>query len=107
MGFIAKKLREEMTEAEKLIWYHLKAKNFFGLKFRRQEPIGEYIVDFVCYSRKLIIEIDGGQHARETKIDDTKRDKWLKSQGFIVLRFWNNDVFRNLEGVFEGIRKYL
>ncbi len=76
---IAKKLRKEMTEAEKLVWYYLKAKNFFGLKFRRQEPIGKYIVDFVCYDKKLIIEIDGGQHAEVTRVKDKLRDGWLES----------------------------
>jgi len=62
-----------------------------GLKFRRQQPIGRYIVDFVCFEKKIIIEVDGGQHAVETK-KDTERDEWLRSQGFKVITFWNNEV---------------
>lgn len=101
----AKLLRKNMTEAEKVIWYFLQSKYLQGLKFRRQEPIGQYIVDFVCYSIKLIIEIDGGQHALDTKSQDEKRDRWLRLQGFRNLRFWNNEVLRNREGVLEEILK--
>ena len=75
------------------------------MKFRRQEPIGNFIVDFVAFEKRLIIEIDGGQHADENEKDnDLQRDEWLKSQGFRVLRFWNNEVLQNLEGVLETIR---
>ena len=97
----AKTLRQNMTEAEKFLWYILKSKHFEGLKFRRQEPIGKYIVDFVCFSKKLIIEIDGGQHAEITKAKDKIRDEWLRGQGFRVLRFWNNDLLENRDGVVE------
>jgi photosystem II stability/assembly factor-like uncharacterized protein len=76
-----------------------------GLKFRRQEPIGQYIVDFVCYERRLVIEVDGGHHAT-SKNKDEVRDKWLKGQGFKVIRFWNNDVLKNPSGVLEEIIKY-
>ena len=69
-----------------------------GLKFRSQQPIGRYIVDFVCFEKKIIIEVDGGQHALETK-KDTERDKWLRSQGFKVIRFWNNKVLTDTQGV--------
>ena len=69
-----------------------------GLKFRRQQPIGRYIVDFVCFEKKIIIEVDGGQHAVETK-KDTERDEWLRSQGFKVITFWNNEVLTNTQGV--------
>lgn len=96
-----------MTEAEKQIWYFLQAKNFKGLKFRRQEPIGKYIVDFVCFQKKLIIEIDGGQHGDTIRTSDLVRDKWLKSQGFKVLRFWNNEVMENKDGVVAEVIKYL
>lgn len=99
---IAKALRKRSTNAERIIWGCLRAKRFKSLKFKRQEPIGDYIVDFVCYDRKLIIELDGGQHAMpESK--DSERDKWLNSQGFKVLRFWNNHVLNNLVAVLESI----
>jgi len=82
----------------------LKGKNLEGIKFRRQEPIGDYIVDFVAFEKRLVIEVDGGQHAEEEKDKDIRRDEWLSSQGFKVLRFWNNEVLQNLEGVLETIR---
>ena len=100
---IAKGLRKRQTEAEKRLWRHLKAKQLEGIKFRRQEPIGKYIVDFVSFDKKLVIELDGGQHAGDTR--DVARDAWLHSQGFTVLRLWNNDVFENPEGVLEEIRR--
>src|SRR3989344_2409125 len=103
----AKKLRKEMTEAEKTLWYILQSKNLRGLKFRRQESIGQYIVDFVCFSKKLVIELDGGQHAEVSQHRDIIRDSWLKSQGFKVIRFWNNEVLNNRDGVVEEIIKYL
>jgi very-short-patch-repair endonuclease len=81
---------------------HLRGRKMNGFKFRRQEPIGRYIVDFVCYEEGLIIEVDGGQH--NSPGVDAFREEWLKKQGFRVLRFWNNDVLRNLEAVLEVIR---
>ena len=75
-------------------------------KFRRQQPIGPYIVDFVNFKKRIVIELDGGQHAIE-KENDVKRDAWLNSEGFEVLRFWNNEIFENLEGVLDVIRKKL
>jgi very-short-patch-repair endonuclease len=75
-----------------------------GLKFRRQEPIGKYIVDFVCYEKGIVIEVDGGQHAMG-KEKDEGRDNWFKREGFEVLRFWNNEVLTNIEGVLEVIRR--
>lgn len=102
----AKVLRKNLTDAEQYLWYILQRKNFKGLKFRRQQPIGKYIVDFVCFSKKLIIELDGGQHAEEQREYDKKRDSWLKGQGFIVLRFWNTDVLENREGVITEILKH-
>jgi very-short-patch-repair endonuclease len=78
---IAKTLRKRLTDAEKLLWSHLKAKQTVGCKFRRQEPIRKYIADFVCYEKGLIIEVDGGQHAEE-KQKDSKRDEWFEGQGF-------------------------
>ncbi len=73
-----------------------------GLKFRRQQPIGNYVVDFICLEKSLVIEADGGQHADNTK--DEERDAWLTSESFKVLRFWNNEVLTNMEGVLEVIR---
>ncbi len=98
----AKNLRKRLTDVERLLWRLLRARQIEGLKFRRQEPIGRYIVDFVCYESKVIIEVDGGQHSIEIE-KDKERDEWLKSQGFKVLRFWNNEVLTNTEGVLEVI----
>lgn len=102
---IARKLRNNLTDAEKYLWYLLRIKNL-GYKFRRQAQIGQYIVDFVCYPRKLVIEVDGGQHAAH-HAEDTLRDAWLKSQGFTILRFWNNEVLGERNGVIEKITKCL
>ncbi|MEM9989074.1 MAG: primosomal protein N', partial [Pseudomonadota bacterium] len=98
----AKELRTNMTEAEKKLWYHLRNQQM-GVKFRRQYQITPYIIDFVCLEKKLIIELDGGQHDQQ-KLYDQTRDAFLKQQGFQVLRFWNNEVFENLEGVLSRIR---
>ena len=98
----AKTLRSNQTEAEQQLWYRLRAHRFFDLKFKRQKPMGCYIVDFVCVERLLIIEIDGGQHAEQVEYDQ-RRDAWLRSQGYTVLRFWNNEVMQQLEGVLEQI----
>ncbi len=75
-----------------------------GLKFRRQRPIGDYIVDFICLEKQIVIELDGGQHAEETN-KDNERDKSLSGRGYKVLRFWNNEVLTNTEGVLELIRE--
>ncbi len=99
----AKDLRKRMTDAERVLWLRLKAKQFDGLKFRRQEQIGRFIVDFVCFEKGIIVEADGGQHAAERGKDE-ERSQWLNSQGFTVLRFWNNDILTNPEGVMEEIR---
>jgi very-short-patch-repair endonuclease len=100
----ARKLRKDSTEAERLLWRHLKAKQILGLKFRRQEQIGYYIVDFVCYKASLIVEADGGQHLENAE-NDEDRTKWLNSQGFMLLRFWNNEILTNIDGVLENILK--
>ena len=99
----AKALRSNQTEAEQRLWYRLRAHRFMGLKFKRQKPMGCYIVDFVCLEHRLIIELDGGQHAEQVAYDQ-HRDAWLRSQGYTILRFWNNDVMQQLEGVLEQIR---
>jgi very-short-patch-repair endonuclease len=99
---LAKALRKDQTEAEKRLWILLKARQLEGLKFRRQAPIGNYTADFVCFEARLIIEIDGGQHAAEDS-KDLERSAWLQSQGFKVLRFWNDDVLVNTEVVMNMI----
>lgn len=99
---IAKILRKRATKAERLLWRHLRGKSLKELKFRRQQPIGKYVVDFVCFDKRVVIEVDGGQH---TKDKDSERDTWLEGQGFKVLRFWNNEVLGNLEGVLEKIKE--
>lgn len=98
MRKIARNLRKRATNVENYLWRFLRNRQLEGFKFRRQEPIGRYIVDFVCYERKLVIEVDGGQHA-VNKEKDEERDKWLRSQGYEVLRFWDNEVLKNRKGV--------
>ena len=98
----AKKLRREATDTERLLWSRLRAKRFLELKWRRQEAIGRYIVDFVCYERRIIIECDGGQHASQNQRDQ-ERDRWFENQGYRVLRFWDTDILKNTEGVLETI----
>lgn len=99
----ARALRRDSTDAERLLWQHLKARQFDGLKFRRQEQIGRFIADFVCFEKGLIVEADGGQHAHEAE-KDQERTAWLNAQGFTVLRFWNHEILTNIEGVLEVIR---
>jgi len=98
----ARQLRIKQTDTENLLWSRLRAHRLFGLKFRRQQPISEYVVDFLCPEKKLIVELDGGQH-QERAGYDAARDAWLKSEGYTVLRYWNNEVKGNLEGVLEDI----
>src|SRR5664280_111813 len=95
----AKALRANMTEAERRLWYFLRAHRFKGMKFKRQAMIGRYIVDFVSFQRSLVIEVDGGQHADNEA--DGRRARWLEGQGFRVLRFWNNEVLNNCGGVLD------
>ncbi|MDJ1008858.1 MAG: DUF559 domain-containing protein [Paracoccaceae bacterium] len=92
----AKRLRREMTDAERRLWYHLRAHRFFGLSVRRQAPIGPYIVDFLIPSRRTVIEVDGGHHDAAT---DAARTAFLNAKGYRVLRLWNLDVLTNTEGV--------
>jgi very-short-patch-repair endonuclease len=90
-----------MTEAERRLWYFLRAHRFKGMKFKRQAVIGRYIVDFVSFQRRLVVEVDGGQHADNEA--DGRRARWLEGQGFRVLRFWNNEVLSNSGGVLDVI----
>jgi very-short-patch-repair endonuclease len=102
---LAKQLRREMTDAERILWTHLRAKRLNNLKFRRQQPIGNYIVDFVCLEKRLIIEVDGGQHMEDEEAD-LKRTQWLNERGYRVIRFWNNEVLKNISGVYREIMKF-
>jgi very-short-patch-repair endonuclease len=97
----ARDLRKNSTDAERHLWYQLRA-NRLGFKFKRQVPIGPYIVDFVCLEKRLIIELDGGQHM-DNQIYDMKRMDWLMAHGFKVLRFWNHDVFQQMPSILEVI----
>jgi very-short-patch-repair endonuclease len=104
LGF-SRRLRTNQTPWEEKLWMRLRAGRFYGLKFKRQSLIGEYIVDFYCHSKKLVIELDGGHHNEETKkISDQYRLKFLKDKGYIVHRFWNSDIDNNLDGVLETIK---
>jgi very-short-patch-repair endonuclease len=101
----ARSLRGRMTDAERRLWYALKDRRFEKFKFRRQVPIGRFIVDFVCFEARIVIEVDGGQHADSRS--DQRRDRWLTANGFRVLRFWNNEVLRNFEGVMTVLAQAL
>ncbi|MDZ7625563.1 MAG: endonuclease domain-containing protein [Ignavibacteriaceae bacterium] len=100
----ARELRKNSTIAERRLWQRLRSRNFLNLKFRRQEPIGNYIVDFICYEKKLIVELDGGQH-NEFAEKDIPRTEFLEKEGFKVLRFWNTDVINNINGVLTVIKE--
>jgi len=99
-------LRTFCTDAEKLLWSNLRGRRLEDAKFRRQMWLGNYIVDFVCLDRRLVIEADGGQHAEQQEYDD-RRTAFLAQQGYRVLRFWNNDVRDNLDGVLTSIMNAL
>ena len=99
---LARDLRKNMTDAEQRLWYHLRHRQLGQCRFRRQAPIGPYIVDFVCFEKRLIIELDGSQHAVRVE-EDLRRTAWLSSQGFRVIRFWNNLIFEDREAVFEAV----
>jgi very-short-patch-repair endonuclease len=103
MTSFAKQLRRDATDAEMQLWSKLRAKQLDGIKFRRQEPFRQFILDFVSYEKKLVVELDGSQHA-EHKPKDSFRDEVLAGEGFTVLRFWNHEVFANLDAVLEVIR---
>lgn len=102
----ARKLRTNMTPWERQLWHHLREKQIDGHRFRRQHLLGSYIVDFVCLEAKLVVELDGGHHAEQIAADRT-RQQWLEQEGFRVMRFWNNEVSSNMEGVVAVIRKAL
>ncbi len=95
-----RRLRRRSTTAEQRLWRYLRGRQLAGCKFRRQRPIGRYVVDFVCMERRLIVELDGGQHDWRASIDQTRTEA-LAAAGYRVVRFWNNDVLANTEGVLQ------
>ena len=95
-----------MTDAERVLWQNLRNRQLGGFKFRRQKPIGPYIVDFVCLEKMIIIEVDGGQHALNINSDSLRED-YLKKKGYKILRVWNHDALRNTESILELILKNL
>jgi very-short-patch-repair endonuclease len=101
----ARRLRKQMTDAERALWFLLRRKQIEAHRFRRQVPIGRYIVDFACLEARLVIEVDGSQHAESRA--DKERDAWLRSQNFRALRFWNNDVLHNQDGVIQLVLEML
>jgi very-short-patch-repair endonuclease len=90
-----------MTDAERKLWFALRDRRFANYKFRRQVPVGRFIADFLCHSARVIIEVDGGQHSESRS--DKERDRWLAANGFVVLRFWNDEVLKKLKGVLTSI----
>jgi len=100
--------RKTKNPWEAKLWQHLRAKRFLGHKFKRQVPIGKYIVDFCCHNSRLVIELDGGQHNEdEHKDKDQRKESYLKKENFKVVRFWNNEIDYNLDGVLEVVRRNL
>ena len=100
----ARTLRKSSTDAERLLWKHLRLRQMSAHKFRRQHPIGTYIVDLVCLEKKLIIELDGGHHTEQVEYD-AKRSAWLRERGYRVLRYWNHDVLQKPDVVMANILK--
>ena len=97
---LARNLRKNATIQERRLWNLLKNRQFHNLKFKRQQPIGDYIVDFICKEAKIIIEVDGGQHNESENIDyDKIRTEFLRGLGYKVIRIWNNEIYENIEGV--------
>ena len=104
----AHRLRTNATDAERRLWRELRKLVLEGTHFRRQVPIGPYVVDFACMPAKLVIEVDGSQHGFNENIDkDERRTRWLSAEGYRVLRFWNNDIIDNLDGVLETLQSEL
>ena len=101
----ARKLRRNLTDAERKLWHYLRQKQLNGFHFRKQCPIGPFIADFACLKAKLVVEVDGGQHADSAT--DAARDAWFAANGYRTLRFWNNDVLQNTEGVILTITEAL
>lgn len=103
----AKNLRKQQTDTEEKLWFYLRNSSLNGIKFRRQVPIGKYIVDFLCMKKKLVIELDGSQHIDNIEYD-SNRTIYLKQNGYTVIRFFDNEVLQNIEIVLDTIcKKYL
>src|SRR5262245_8219905 len=98
----ARKLRRNLTDAERFLWRHLRLRQLNGHRFLRQRPVGPYVLDFVCVEKRLVIEVDGGQH-NDPNSHDRQRDEWLRKQGFVILRFWNDEVLKQIGPVKEAI----
>ena len=103
LNTFARELRNNATDVERLLWQRLRSSQVEEVKFRRQQPIENYIVDFVSFDKRIVIELDGGQHSENIEYDE-HRDACIRGNYFVVLRFWNNDVIENIEGVMEVIR---
>jgi very-short-patch-repair endonuclease len=100
----ARRLRKTMSDAERKLWYALRTRQVEGARFRRQHPIGKYVVDFVCLERRLVVEVDGGQHTEDDQIArDAHRDRWLEAEGYRALRVPTIEVYRNIVGVLDTI----
>lgn len=100
----ARRLRREMSDEERILWMLLRDRRFVGFKFRRQVPLGDYVVDFVCFERKLVLELDGAQHAEPVQAAfDAKRTQYLEAAGFRVARVWCADLFKDREGAMDLI----
>ena len=98
----ARALRKTSTDAEALMWSRLRNRQFRNLKFRRQVPLGPYVVDFYCHELRLVLELDGGQHSEEV---DRPRTRWLEGEGYRVVRYWNHDVMENTDGVLAELEQ--
>ena len=103
---VAKLLRKNSTIGERILWFHLRNRKVDGIKFKRQHPIGRYVADFVCTDKKIVVEVDGSSHFNDkVKERDMKRQDWLEQNGYVVLRFWDHQVTKNVLGVLESIRQ--
>jgi very-short-patch-repair endonuclease len=102
----ARRLRRDQTEAERRLWTRLRARQLCGAKFRRQYPVGPFIVDFCCFEHRLVVELDGGQHATQTAADQ-RRSAFLRSLGYRVLRFWDNEAMEDIDAVLQQILQAL
>ena len=100
----ARKLRRETTEAEALLWTHIRNRQLAGMKFSRQHPIGRYVADFCCEEEKLVVELDGGQHADDVDRDE-QRTQYIEKYGYRVVRYWNSEVMSGIDGVLNDIRR--
>ena len=106
LKIIARELRANMTPQERKLWQIIRNRKFYGYRFLRQFVIGNYIVDFLCREKSIIIEVDGGQHNQEKDIEyDKIRTEYLNSKGYILIRFWNNEIDNNIEGVYEKLKE--